>query len=310
MELSLQLLRESMIMFIMVLAGLALAKTRLVNESECAILSRINVYLFMPCLLFNSFMTRWTGEKLQNLLVSIVGAVVIHLVFLVMTHFFMRVFPIAKVDGASLIYTNAAAIIIPLIVGTIGTEYVPYSAGFMMVATAFLWTHGVWLLGSKDAIQPKKILTNPPIIAAILGLLVMALSIEVPPMFTEVTQTLGSCMAPISMIQIGIVCAGFDLAHLKRIRTIWITVALRLLVYPVVAIAVLAVLNRLVSLPNDWEVFFVIMLCSSGPSGVMVTQLAHIFGVDTDRASCINVVTTALCVLTMPAMTLLAQLIM
>ena len=194
--------------------------------------------------------------------------------------------------------------------GTIGSDYVVYTSAFMLVQNILLWTHGVALIGGKQAVNLKKIVTSPSLIAVFLGLLSMVLPFEMPAIITQASQDIGRCMAPVYMFQIGVVCAGFTRERLYQIRTVWIPVVLRLLVFPVVAIGVLALFNCAVSFPGSWEVLFVVMLGASGPSAVSVTQLSQIYQVEIDRSSCINVLTTTLCAVTFPIMTLLAQIIM
>lgn len=310
MALSLLIIQQSAVLFIMVLFGFVLAKAKVVHENECGVLSRVTVYMFLPCLIFGSFLTKWSAEKMQGMVLAVAAAVIVHVVNIIFSSLVQKKLAITNLDVASLIYTNAGAIIIPLIAGTIGSEYVVYSSAYMMVQNILLWTHCVSLIGGRQAVQLKKILTNPALIAIALGLLTMALPFEMPAIIAQAAKDIGCCMAPVSMFQIGVVCAGFNWERLYKIRTVWITVALRLLVCPVITICVLALLHRLVSIPNSWEILFVIMLGAAGPSGVVVTQLSQIYRVEIDRSSCINVLTTALCALTFPLMTLIAQIIM
>ena len=75
MALSLLIVQQSAVLFIMVLFGFALAKAKLVHENECGVLSRVTVYMFLPCLIFGSFLTKWSAEKMQGMLLAVAAAV-------------------------------------------------------------------------------------------------------------------------------------------------------------------------------------------------------------------------------------------
>ena len=47
---------------------------------------------------------------------------------------------------------------------------------------------------------------------------------------------------------------------------------------------------------------------SSAPTASMITQMSQVYGQDADYASAINVVTTLMCVFTMPVIVALCQL--
>ncbi len=310
MQLSLALVEQIGTLFIMVLCGYALARAGLVKQSECGILTRISVYIFIPALLLASFLSEHSEVKLEGMIIAAVLAVIVHIVFLVCTTIISKITKLSEVDGASLTYTNVGNIMAPLIMGTIGSEYIIYSAAFMVVQNLIMWSYGMGKIGGQKKFQIGKVVKNPAIIAIFLGLLLMVFKVPVPSSVVSTIQSLGNCIAPVSMILVGIICAEFNIKEAISMQGIWKIVFLRLLIYPIIAIAVLFSVRSFVVHPDGWEILFVILLASSGPSAATVTQVAQLYENNPKRASCINVITTLFCAITLPIVTLLSQTIL
>lgn len=51
-----------------------------------------------------------------------------------------------EVETASLIYSNAGNLILPLVTSILGEEWVIYASGFLCVQTIIVWTHGQSLM--------------------------------------------------------------------------------------------------------------------------------------------------------------------
>ena len=60
--------------------------------------------------------------------------------------------------------------------------------------------------------------------------------------------------------------------------------------------------------PEGRQILLVSFLATTTPTATTITQLAQVCGNDAEYASAINVVTTGLCVLTIPIMVMLYQL--
>ncbi len=310
MGLSLALLEQIGTLFLMLLCGYALARFGIVKQSECGVLSKISVYIFIPALLLASFLSENNKVKLEGMIIAAVLAIVVHIVFLVCTAIISKITKLSEIDGASLTYTNVGNIMAPLIMGTIGTEYIIYSAAFMVVQNLIMWSYGMGKIGGQKKFQLGKVVKNPAIIAIFLGLFLMILNVPVPSSIVSTIQSLGNCIAPVSMILVGIICAEFNIKEAISMQGIWKVIFLRLLVYPIIAIGVLFAVRGFVVHPDGWEILFVILLASSGPSAATVTQVAQLYDNNPKRASCINVITTLFCAITLPIVTLLSQVVL
>ena len=109
---------------------------------------------------------------------------------------------------------------------------------------------------------------------------------------------------------------GFDvearhmLADLRDNLGLTKLTGLRLLVFPLVSAVVLWGVERCWDHGEGEAVMLVTLLCAIGPSATTITQLAQMFRSPESRyVSSINAVTTLLCVVTMPIMILLFQML-
>ena len=83
---------------------------------------------------------------------------------------------------------------------------------------------------------------------------------------------------------------------------------LRLVGIPLAAVALLKLSGLAHLVPDGQTILLVSLLATCTPSASTITQMAQIYGKDADYASAINVVTTLLCIFTMPLMVALYQL--
>ena len=139
----------------------------------------------------------------------------------------------------------------------------------------------------------RDIVTNPLIDATLAGMLAKAVNLPVyalPPVGSALKSVSGVA-TPLCLFILG---ASFSLGGLKgAARSLWITVAGRLVAVPVVTIAAAALLGF------RGPALGVIMVCFGAPTAVSSYNMAREIGGDADLAAGIVVVTTALSCVTL-----------
>lgn len=83
-------------------------------------------------------------------------AAAIHGVLLGISALLSRPLKLDAVEQVNVIYSNAAALVIPLVRALLGDEYVIYSCAFIIVQLILLWTHASSLLQGDRALDWKK----------------------------------------------------------------------------------------------------------------------------------------------------------
>ena len=141
MEVSVLLMQQIAQLFTILIMGYVVVKAGLLKASDSKVLSVVFVYLVMPCVVLNAFQIDDTPQIRTGLLYSMGIAVGMHVVFLVLNAIFKRPLKLDVVEQVNIIYSNAAALVIPLVQALLGEEYVVYSCAFVIVQLILLWTH-------------------------------------------------------------------------------------------------------------------------------------------------------------------------
>ena len=158
---------------------------------------------------------------------------------------------------------------------------------FNVLAVVVLETYA-----GKEKTDPKKILRgivkNPLIDATVLALIVKLTGLDLYRV-SAIKSVLGSVAGAATPLCLFILGASFSLHGLRgAARSLWITVAGRLLLVPTLTIAAAALLGF------RGPALGVIMVCFGAPTAVSSYNMAREIGGDADLAAGIVVVTTAL----------------
>lgn len=109
-------------------------------------------------------------------------------------------------------------------------------------------------------------------------------------------------MSPIAMMLTGITIASIDLSKVFRSWNIYLLTVLRLVVYPLVGLAVLILLP----LPNVYKICAVCALAM--PLGLSNVVIPAAYGMDTTKAAAMALVSHVLSIITIPLMFILLNL--
>ena len=308
MELSLLLMNKIAAMLLWAAVGYLLVRVRLMRSDECKTLSNLLIYVLIPCTIVHAFQIEMTQDRVTSLAACTVFVVLIHLIWILAARLLKKPLRLTDTDRATLIYTNCGNLIIPLVSMVFGEEYVFYVAGYQCVFTVFIWTHGVLLLGGRQNVTAKKVILNPNVIAIFVGVFLMLTRIRLPGILTTSMNGFAEMVGPVSMLVIGMVLAKENLAAAFRVKKAAPLTLMRLILFPLLILALLY-LSGVLRLRPEWiPVFQITLLSIAAPPATLVSQIAVMFDRNAFEASACNIIGTLLCVLTMPLMLYLYQL--
>ncbi len=297
------LFRQILSLFLIVACGYAIVRTGLLRAEESRVLSILSVYIIMPCVIIHSFQVTLTPDILHGFLMATVSALVIHGVLFLLNVFYRRVLRLRPVESASVIYSNAGNLIVPLITAILGEEWVIYASAFMCVQIPFMWSHGLSLVNGERRISVKKVLLNANMIAVFIGIFLLLTDIRLPEVVNVAMREISGTIGPISMLMIGMLIASVDARRLVTNPRIYLVALLRLLVSPLAVLAVLRCLGLHTLVANGTTILYISYIACITPSASTVTQQAQLCGREPEYAGAVNVMTTLLCIITMPVMT-------
>ena len=185
----------------------------------------------------------------------------------------------------------------PVIIATMGEDALIYAVVFVAAFNLMCWTMCAYYFGGKEAMQPKRLLSNPSLIAVIIGLALFLTGWRLPGFINSALSMLGDTTTPLAMFVIGARLISLRPHHLKDTKLLLVCL-LRLLVFP---LAIL--LLRLT--PMSRTVVDALYLCTAMPCAALTAMQADLFDCDTELASRGVAVSTALSLITVPLMLML-----
>ena len=178
-------------LFLMILLGWVLVRSGLLRSEDSRSLSVVTLYLVSPCVMLNAFQIERTPELVKGLLLSLLTAVVIHVVLFLLVTLLGKVWRFRAVEQASVMYSNAGNLIIPIVSAILGKEWVVFTSVFLAIQVPLLWTHCRILLSGERQVSLRKILLNPNILAVLAGVVLFAAGIRLPELLTGAMEGMG-----------------------------------------------------------------------------------------------------------------------
>lgn len=307
MELSLLLIKQIASMFLMMAVGVLLVRLKVLKPEHGSVISRILLYAVVPCTIINSYQIDFTPAKLAGLGVSILGAVVVHIIFYVLERILRRPLRLEAVESASIFYSNAGNLIIPLVLAALGQEWVFYVSGYMLVQQLLIWTHGKSMVCGERRWDVKKIFTNVNIIAIFIGIILFLTGFRFPAVVQKAVDAMDGMIAPLSMMLTGMLLGGMKFREIIGTPRAYLVTALRLIAFPLVVVIVFAVSGITRLHPDAPSILLITMLAAASSSATTITQFAQLYDNKPGYTSVISIMTVIFCIITIPLMTMLYQ---
>ena len=310
MQISILLMQEIIKLFVIMFMGYAVVKAGLMKASESKSVSVILVYLVNPCVIVNAFQVEYTPEVQKGLILAVMAAVVIHLLYLLLTAVLKHPLHLNVIERATAIYSNAGILVIPLVQVLLGQEYVIYSSAFITVQLVLLWTHCKSMLCEESKLEWKKILLNVNIISIFVGVILFVSRVSLPSGVQSVLGMMNNLMGPLGMLLAGMVIADVSMKNVFLRKRNYLSAALRLLIYPVLSLAVMKIISLFAPVSDFKQILLTVYLASVTPACTTVTSMAQLYDKDAGYASSLYVLTTLLSIVTMPVMVYLYEMMM
>ena len=307
MHISMLLMEQIVELFIMIFMGFAIVKAGIVKDEESKVLSKIVLYLVIPCVIVNAFQVDYTAQTVKGLMIAFVASVILQIILLIIVAVMGKVLSLNEVEVASVYYSNSGNLIVPIVTFILGKEWVLYGCVFMSVQLVFLWTHCKKIISRERSYDWKKIVLNINMISIAVGVVLFFTRIRMPEVIDNTIGAVGNMIGPASMIVTGMLFAGMNLKQIFVNKRVYFVSFLRMLVVPLIAL-ILIKGSRLANLSADApKIMLIVFLAVITPSASTVTQMCQVYGNDSQYASAINVVTTLSAIITMPVMVLLFE---
>lgn len=310
------------LLFIMMVPGIILKKTGLASEGLGKGLSNLVLYIAQPALVFLAYLRDYDEKIMQGSIVVLALSVVAHVIFAAVAIPIFKNAPDGKdrMLKFATIFSNAAFMGIPLIAAVL-EESCPgatlYASIYNITFNLFLWSLGVYICTSEkdtnknnvdDHIEARKsgagllkALIHPVTIAALVGLVFFIAPINqyVPDLVIDALTYLKGLVAPLSMVVLGLRLAEMDFKGVFKDKYMYIFLGLRHIALPLLVVGVIKLLG-LVGLTVDSTVAMVVAIMAAAPAATSATMFAEKYDCDAGYVSRLVLISTLLCIATMP----------
>ena len=310
MHISILLMEQIAELFLMIFMGFLIVKTGLLKDDDSKILSKIVLYLIIPCVIINAFQVDYTADTVKGLLIALAASVMLQIILLIIISVLGKLLHLNEVEVASVYYSNSGNLIVPIVMFILGQEWVLYGCVFMSVQLVFIWTHCKKILSRESSYDWKKIILNINMISIFIGVILFFTRIRLPEIIGNTLSAVGTMIGPASMFETGMLFAGMNLKQIFANKKVYFISFLRLIAVPLFSLILLKI-SHLAALSADGnQIMLIVFLAVITPSASTVTQMCQVYGNDSRYASAINVVTTLFSIITMPLMVMLFQMIL
>lgn len=293
----LPVVNQIIMLFIIAALGFMLRRMKVFTDPVIKGVNSTVILITWPAMMIMTTQKDYDAEVLKGFFGVFTASLVILSVFILITFFCfskMKDKGLRPVMTMLAVMPNSGYIGLPIIQAVYGDAGALYLAAYLVGFNLVLWTLCVSIC-TGFTLKSLKGMLNPGLIAAIVGIALFLLKIKLPSPVLSAVNQLGSLNTPLAMLLLG---ARMDTLTLKKLLDgpMWITVALKLVVIPILALYVLKALG----MPP--LALGVAVLATAMPSASACQMLAEKYDLGVDFAARGVLVSTLLCIVTIPLM--------
>nr|WP_314464104.1 AEC family transporter [uncultured Clostridium sp.] len=286
-------------MFIILIIGAGAYKTGIADAGTGSRLTSVLLKIISPCVILLSYQIDFDKERLYGLAITALLSLASFIIAIAVS----KIAVLDKnssdlaVERMSIVYSNCGFIGIPLIDGILGGEGVFYMTAYLTVFNIFVWSHGIMLMSGKAEGVKKTVrsLINTSNAAIVTGIILFLAGVKIPEIIREPIALIGGMNTPAAMLISGINLAQSDfLGGLKNKRAYVVSIS-KLIVIPALTLLLLLAAGA------GRSISVTILTAAACPSGAMGTMFALQYKKNSQYASNLLTITTALSLITIPA---------
>lgn len=295
-------------LYLMALFGFASRKTNILSSDAKRVITQLMLYITLPSLILYSLNTSFSAELVSDFIWLTVMSICV-LSISVLTGLLLRRKANLKkkqknVYESLIIFGNQGFIGFAIIYILMAEQGIIYLTFFNICYLILLWTYGIYLFTrSEENINWSGLFFNPGILSTLIGLVMLFLPFQWPAPLLTTFEDVGKATIPLSMILIGNLLAEIkwrDFITYSKNVYIWIAAGCKLLILP-------SLLLVFFLLPVPYPLIVIAVLTAAMPSAPTISIYAQKFGGDVSFASFGVMVSTLLCLLSIPLLYSLLQ---
>ena len=278
MELS-TLLGKMLVFAVLMLIGYLMARRGVIGPAFTRTASSLVLNVFMVGTILNSMISTGAERDLSNLPEIILMTFMMTLIGYATAWIVTRLVRIEPANAPSFEILmgvgNSMFIALP-IAGALYGAYAVFIVSLSCIPfNVFLYSYGVWRIrGTESGKLRVKDMFSIPLIATLLGLLILLLDLSVPKVIVDIFSSLSGATMPMSMMVIGASLGSVSLLDAFRNPKFAILSAVRLILISILTWVICRFLT------DDPVLLMTCMIIAASPSAVIVSVIAIQYGRD------------------------------
>lgn len=313
-----------------ILLGFYLRKREILNSAASKMLTKVVLTISLPALAFTSFMKDINGEQLKQGISILVWGFAIYILLIPITKIMYArvkgdkqdVYRVLTIFGSTTFFGTP---IVTAVYGAVGTMY---SNIFNIAYRVFLYSYAfIKMSGTKMDKENfkknmKEIFLNPIILATFLGLFIWLFQDKLPqvsvvvkgevkqyaflrldqtlPWFYKSLDYLKALASPLAWISIGATLAEVPFKKAVAQKDAWGYSLIKVLLIPVINLALLVVVNKLGILPVSFEGMATTVIMMAAPTATVAAAYAISYDREALFTSNCSLLSTVVAVVAMP----------
>ena len=296
-----------LIMFFYMIPAYILIKVGKAEPAHAKTVSAILLYISFPCMVFNSFQSLKFGwDNLGNVflffLVTLILIILdIAICFLILRKKYDQ--PKYRMLSIASAFGNVGFLGTPLISGLYPQSaiVVCYSSIYTASMTIMGFTIGVYALtANKEFMSLYSALYNQGTIAIAFAVIIYLTEWLFPKILGDAVSLLAKMSTPLCMHILGMRLATVNLLDLFKRPFVYVTCFIKLFVFPLVAYLIVYFIPFF-----DEEFKSSIFILSGTPCAAVILSLAELHSTEQELSANVVLVSTIVCVITLPILTLI-----
>jgi len=308
--------QQIIVLAIIAIIGVLAVRFKILNDDAKNVIEKIVFYITLPLLIITKLSSLEISDQiLTNGLQVIIFTYVILFTQIIIGKISSRWFNLSKsqktIHFMHTFLGNIVFLGFPLLDALYpGGEAILYAALYQLVMNTVLWTYGINQLAPTKkewGFQSLNKLLNPNTIALLIGLMLMALKVELPNVLQVSLGGLGKATLPLAMIYIGILLTRTKLKETIRKWDVLFLSLNKLIIIPVLLIVLLKVILLYTPFQLNSIAVAVLILEASMPCMTILVILAKRYGADDQKAMENFFVSTVMSVVSLPIIIFLIE---
>lgn len=289
---------QMLALLLMIGAGIIAGKRQMLDAHACTCISKTIVSIFNPMLVLSSAIASVGQIALSTLgevsLVAVSMFAFFIVVGMLLTPLFDRDKETSKLFQLMFVFSNLGFIGIPVVSSILGAEYVIYVTVFILIYNVVFYTYGMAVMDGQLSLSSLKSMLNFGNFASVGALVIIALEIHLPSFIATAVTYLGNVASPLALVTIGFNLSRSNLKEIFGDRRLYVFSLVKLIILPCIALLLL----RLAPINPILLPLYLVMF--GMPVGNMPLMLGTERGIDCRVCSSSIIMSTLLCVFTVP----------